>query len=85
MPDPDRIPAEVFPPADFIREEMEARGWRVEDLALKMGVDTSYVSELLAGHRVTLLAALCLGRAFGTSTEFWQNVQRAWTTRGISP
>ena len=24
---PNRVPAEVFPPGEFIREELEARGW----------------------------------------------------------
>ena len=30
-------PAEAFPPGDFIREEMEARGWRQVDLVEILG------------------------------------------------
>ena len=31
-----RIPAEAFHPSVFIREEMAARGWTVDDLAIRM-------------------------------------------------
>lgn len=30
---PIRVPAEVFAPGEFIREELEARGWTQGDLA----------------------------------------------------
>jgi len=33
----DRTPAEVFPPGEFIREEIEARGWSQVELAEILG------------------------------------------------
>ena len=32
-----RNPAEVFPPGEFVREELEARGWTQTDLAAILG------------------------------------------------
>ena len=34
----DRTPAEVFPPGEFIREEIEARGWSQRNLQRFSGV-----------------------------------------------
>ncbi len=67
--------AEVFPPSEFIREEMESRGWRVEDLAEQAGWTTALTSEVLSGRRVTRLIAYGLGQAFGTSSQLWVNLQ----------
>ena len=33
----ERIPAEIFPPGDFIKEELEAREWTQRDLAEILG------------------------------------------------
>ena len=72
-----RIPAERFPPAEYIREEMGERGWSVETLAEESGLKRCYVEELLAGRTVTSLAAVALGKAFGTGPELWLNLQAA--------
>ena len=47
MPNRQPIPAEVFPPGEFIREELEARGWSLQDLAEILGRPPRSVSELL--------------------------------------
>jgi plasmid maintenance system antidote protein VapI len=70
-------PAEKFPPSDYIREEMDARGWRVEDLAEQADWTTALTSEVLAGRKVTRLIAYGLAQAFGTSLQLWTNLQEA--------
>jgi len=73
------IPAEVFPPGEFIREEMSARGWRQKDLAAVLGRPLQAVNEIINGKkRITAQTAKELGAAFGTSPELWINLQTAY-------
>jgi len=73
-----RIPAEVFPAAGFILEEMEERGWSPADLARAMGRDEATIGKLLAGQMtITPVIARELADAFGTSSEFWCNLDAA--------
>ena len=72
-----RTPAEVFPPGDFIAEELESRGWSQIELADILGRPARLVSELIAGKRaITPETARGLGAAFGTGPEFWMNLER---------
>ena len=43
-------PAEVFPLAEFIADELIARGWKTEDAAVRMGgaTDLEIAKDLLA-------------------------------------
>src|ERR1035441_9894923 len=73
----DRTPAEVFPPGEFIREEIEARGWSQVELAEVLGRPPRLVSELVSGKRaITPETAKGLGAAFGTGPQFWMNLER---------
>ena len=45
------MPAEVFPPGEFIREEIEERGWTQEDLAEILGRPLRLVNEIIMGKR----------------------------------
>jgi len=75
----DRIVAEVFPPGEFIREELEARGWTQLDLAEIMGRPPRLVNELIAGKRsITPETARALGEAFGTGAQYWMNLEAAY-------
>jgi HTH-type transcriptional regulator/antitoxin HigA len=75
----DRIPAEVFPPGDFILEELESRGWTQIDLAEILGRPTQLVNEVVLGKRaITPETAKGLAGAFGTSAQFWMNLQAAY-------
>jgi plasmid maintenance system antidote protein VapI len=84
-----RTPAEVVPVGDYIQEELTARGWTTADLAERMG-DTykeraiwELTLDLLivCGDRPDILlgqeTADALGKAFGTSGEFWSNLHAA--------
>ncbi len=77
-------PAEVFHPADFVEDELEARGWSWERLAVEMGGDfeknlctLEFLQLRDSRLRMGDLAA-DLGRAFGTSAEFWTNLEASW-------
>ena len=75
----ERIPAQVFPPGEFIQEELEARGWIQSDLAEIMGRDAGLVSSLVTGKRsITPQTARDLGSAFGTGGDFWLKLEAAF-------
>ena len=75
----ERTPAEVFPPGEFIREEIEARGWSQVELAEILGRPPRLVSELIAGKRaITPETAKALGEAFNTGAQFWMNLESSY-------
>lgn len=75
----DRRPAEVFPPGEFVREELEARGWTQTDLAEILGRSPRLVSEIIAGKRaITPETAKALADAFETSAQVWLNLESAY-------
>ena len=72
-----RKPAEVFPPGEFIGEELEARGWSQVELAEVLGRPPRLISELIGGKRaITPETAKGLGAAFGTGPQLWMNLER---------
>ncbi len=75
----DRVPAEVFPPGEFIKEEIEARNWTQNDLAQILDLSPRLVSEIIAGKRaITPNTAKRLADAFGTSAQLWMNLDRTY-------
>lgn len=71
-----RVPAEVFPPGEFLREELEAREWTQQELADILDRPPRLISELIAGKRaITPETAKGLAEAFGTSAEYWLNLE----------
>lgn len=80
----ERRPAEVFPPGEFIRAELAARGITQADLAARMGCSPSTVSALLEDQlAVTPRLAVSLALVFGTSPEFWTALEVAWQRHGV--
>jgi len=74
-----RIPAEVFPPGDFIKDELEAREWTQADLAAILRKPLPAVNELIVGKKsITPATAKGLGDAFGTGAEFWLNLETSY-------
>jgi plasmid maintenance system antidote protein VapI len=72
------MPAETFPVAEFIKEEMKARGWNETDLAIHGELTVSLVVDLLFGSvRVTPTIARGLAKAFGTGPELWLNLEES--------
>lgn len=71
-----RVPAEVFPPGEFLREELEAREWSQQELADILDRPPRLISELIAGKRaITPETARGLAEAFGMSAEYWMNLE----------
>ncbi len=64
-------------PGEVLREEfMEPLGLSMNRLALDLHVPVTRISEIVHERRaVTADTALRLGRFFGTSPEFWLNLQ----------
>jgi len=82
----DRLPVETFPPGEFIRDEIEARGWTQEVLAAVIGKSLKLVNEVVVGKRaITPETARALGEAFGTSAELWMNLEGAYQLSRTRP
>lgn len=74
-----RRPAEVFPPGDFLREELAERGWTQADLAEILGRPPRLIDEIILGKRgISPETAKGLADVFGTSAAFWMNLDSAW-------
>jgi HTH-type transcriptional regulator/antitoxin HigA len=72
-------PAEVFPPGEYLRDELEAREWTVTEFADIIGRPLQAVSEILNNRKeITPETAAELAAALGTSPEFWLNLQNAY-------
>jgi len=73
---PERIPAEVFPPGELLREELQARGWTPVSLACSTGLPLQIIDEIITGHRpVTPKIAKELEKAIGISAGIWLNLE----------
>ena len=80
------MPAEAFPVAAYLRDEMRARRWTAEEVAQRMKgqarrrsrasrfppINAEYVRDLLdPEHHLRTIDALRLSRAFGVSVNCW--------------
>jgi antitoxin HigA-1 len=63
-------------PGEHLVEELEALDMSAAELARKIRVPTNRVTQILHGARaITGDTALRLGHFFGTSAQFWLNLQ----------
>ena len=82
----ERIPAEVFPPGDFLREELEARGWSQSEFAEIIGRPIKTVNEIIAGkRRITPTTAKELEAALGISARSWMNHETIYQLHNAQP
>ena len=66
----------VIHPGEHLAEELEALDMSAAELARKLGVPTNRITQILNGTRsVTGDTALRLAHFFGTSAQFWLNLQ----------
>lgn len=69
----------AFPPGDFLAEELDARGWSQADFADIIGRPVQLVSAIVSGKKeITRETASQIGAAFGTSAEYWLNLQDSY-------
>jgi len=79
----ERIPAEVFPPGEFLRDELEVRGWTQEEFAEIINRSTRLVNEVIVGKRgVTPDTARAFAAALGTSSHLWMNLETTYSCGG---
>lgn len=94
MGTPEKLrPAEMFPPSDFLREEVEARGLDAAKLAEAMNPPSarkrnanrirptteSDAKELIEGTRLPNdLECMRLYFALGISASFWMHLRDGW-------
>ena len=75
----ENLPIEPFLPGDLIREELAARNWSQSDFAEILGKTDAFVSEVVTGKRgITTETAQALGEAFGTSAQWWLNLESSY-------
>lgn len=85
----ERVPAEVFCLAELLSDELVARGWTTDDVALRMGGDEKqFIKDLLAINLIMCVHKdkLLIGdrlfdgltRVFGVDPMFFRNIDAEW-------
>lgn len=82
----DRVAAEAFPPGEYLRDELEARGWTQIEFAEILGRPPRVVNEIISAKKsVTPETAKELAAALGTSAQFWMNLETAYQLSRVDP
>jgi addiction module HigA family antidote len=69
-------------PGEHLAEELKELGMSAAELARKLDVPTNRITGILNGQRaITGDTALRLAHFFGTSAEFWLNLQSIYDLR----
>src|SRR6266478_1052444 len=72
----------AIPPGEHLSEELKELGMSAAELARQLDVPTNRVTEILNGRRaITGDTALRLAHFFGTTAEFWLNLQSLFELR----
>ena len=76
------MPRQVIHPGEHLAEQLEALEMSAAELARQLKVPTNRITHILNGQRaITGDTALRLGHFFGTSAEFWLNLQKLYELR----
>jgi addiction module HigA family antidote len=69
-------------PGEHLAGELKALGMSAAELARQLNVPTNRITQIMNGQRaITGDTALRLGHFFGTSAEFWLNLQNLYALR----
>lgn len=78
------IPAEVFPAGEYLRDELDARGWSDIEFAQIIARPPQAVSEIINGKKeITAETAVAIADALGSSAELWLGLQTAYRLRQV--
>ena len=73
------IPIEAIHPSELIKDEMRERGLKRNELAKRMGIQSSNLSRLINNKEtITAQTAQRLEQALGIAAEMWLNFQAAY-------
>jgi addiction module HigA family antidote len=69
-------------PGEHLAEELKETGFSAAELARQIAVPINRITGIINGQRgVTADTALRLGHWFGTSPQFWMNLQQMYELR----
>ena len=76
------MPVTAIHPGEHLAEELNALEMSAAELARQLEVPTNRITEILNGRRaITGDTALRLAHFFGTTAEFWLNLQSLYEIR----
>lgn len=71
-------------PGEFLKEELDARGWLQRDLARILGMPEQAVNMIVSGKQgISPEMARALGEAFDVDPEFFANLQKSYEMAGV--
>ncbi|QTO48379.1 MULTISPECIES: HigA family addiction module antitoxin [Burkholderia cepacia complex] len=81
-----RVPAEVFSPGEFLKDELDARNWTQVEFAEIIGKDTRSIYEIVNGKRsITPETAVMFAEALGSSAQMWMNLESQYQLSRVRP
>ena len=76
------MPRPAIHPGEILADELRELGVTPTKLSRQINVPANRITQIIHGHRgVTGDTALRLGHWFGTSAQFWLNLQSAYDIR----
>ncbi len=76
----------VVPPGEYLRQELERRGWTQAEFATILGRHPKAVNEIVVGKRsITPRTAQELSLALGTSAKYWLNLENEYQLSQLDP
>ena len=70
---------EAFPPGNYIRQEIDYRGWSQSELARIMGRPVQVINQIINGSKaITAKTARELEAALGPDAQTWLNLETSW-------
>ncbi|HJP95614.1 MAG TPA: HigA family addiction module antitoxin [Pyrinomonadaceae bacterium] len=76
------MPVTAIHPSEHLAEELKSLGMSAAELARQLKVPTNRITAIVNGQRaITGDTALRLGHFFGTSPQFWLNLQSLYELR----
>jgi HTH-type transcriptional regulator/antitoxin HigA len=74
-----------LPPGEVVRGELQKRGWTQADLARVLDRPLPTVNEIIQGKRAIMPEmAVALAAAFGTTAEYWMELESAYRLSRVS-